>query len=237
MVEWTDRAISLGLRRFGETGAILEVFARAHGRRRALVYGGSSQTKRAPMQPVGTAPRVIIVDDDRETREMLATLLRSEGFEVREAANGLKLISSLHADHPELILLDVNLSWIDGFELCRSVKSNEEFRNIPVVFLTGRTTDEDVKRGFEVGAVARGFELFRELLNRFGVGFLQRLHFAIEVPPQRPVFRNGRGEAVRCRKLLNQLLHEFTRVTLSRQPHKLHIWRCNFGCTSEHQLG
>lgn len=106
------------------------------------------------MQPVGTAPRVIIVDDDRETREMLATLLRSEGFEVREAANGLKLISSLHADHPELILLDVNLSWIDGFELCRSVKSNEEFRNIPVVFLTGRTTDEDVKRGFEVGAEA-----------------------------------------------------------------------------------
>jgi len=54
MAEWTDRAISLGLRRFGETGAILEVFARAHGRRRALVYGGSSQTKRAPMQPGNT---------------------------------------------------------------------------------------------------------------------------------------------------------------------------------------
>lgn len=51
MAEWTDRAISLGLRRFGETGAILEVFARERGRRRALVYGGSSQTKRGPMQP------------------------------------------------------------------------------------------------------------------------------------------------------------------------------------------
>ncbi len=50
MAEWTDRAISLGLRRFGETGAILEVFAREHGRRRAMVYGGSSQTKRGPMQ-------------------------------------------------------------------------------------------------------------------------------------------------------------------------------------------
>lgn len=51
MAEWTDRAISLGLRRFGETGAILEVFARAHGRRRGLVYGGASRAKRAPMQP------------------------------------------------------------------------------------------------------------------------------------------------------------------------------------------
>ena len=54
MAEWTDRAISLGLRRFGETGAILEVFAREHGRRNGMVYGGSSRTKRAPMQPGNT---------------------------------------------------------------------------------------------------------------------------------------------------------------------------------------
>ncbi|MDP3493639.1 MAG: DNA repair protein RecO [Hyphomonadaceae bacterium] len=54
MAEWSDQAISLGLRRFGETGAILEVFAREHGRRRAMVYGGASQKKRAPMQPGNT---------------------------------------------------------------------------------------------------------------------------------------------------------------------------------------
>ena len=54
MAEWSDRAISLGLRRFGETGAILEVFAREQGRRRGLVYGGASRTKRAPMQPGNT---------------------------------------------------------------------------------------------------------------------------------------------------------------------------------------
>jgi len=54
MAEWNDRAISLGLRRFGETGAILEVFAREHGRRRAMIYGGASQKKRAPMQPGNT---------------------------------------------------------------------------------------------------------------------------------------------------------------------------------------
>lgn len=54
MAEWSDRAISLGLRRFGETGAILEVFAREQGRRRGMVYGGSSQKKRAPMQSGNT---------------------------------------------------------------------------------------------------------------------------------------------------------------------------------------
>lgn len=99
-------------------------------------------------------PRVIIVDDDRESREMLGSLLRSEGFEVFEAANGLKLISMLHADHPDVIVLDVNLSWIDGFELCRSVKQNDDFRNVPVVFLSGRTAKDDVQRGLAAGAVA-----------------------------------------------------------------------------------
>jgi DNA-binding response OmpR family regulator len=98
--------------------------------------------------------RVVLVEDDRESREILASMLRDEDFEVLEAANGLKLISILHADHPDAIILDVNLSWIDGFELCRSVKQNEEFQSIPVVFVSGRTSPEDIRRGFEAGAQA-----------------------------------------------------------------------------------
>jgi DNA repair protein RecO (recombination protein O) len=54
MAEWSDRAISLGLKRFGETAAILDVFAREQGRRRGLVHGGASRTKRAPLQPGNT---------------------------------------------------------------------------------------------------------------------------------------------------------------------------------------
>jgi DNA-binding response OmpR family regulator len=98
--------------------------------------------------------RVLIVEDDRETRELLAGLLGSEGFEVFSAASGLKLISLLRADQPDLIILDVNLSWIDGFELCRSVKQNEDFGHIPVVFLSGRTSPEDVEKGLLSGAEA-----------------------------------------------------------------------------------
>src|SRR5262245_52483382 len=54
MAEWSDQAISLGLRRFGETQAILEVFSREKGKRRGLVHGGASRTKRAPMQAGNT---------------------------------------------------------------------------------------------------------------------------------------------------------------------------------------
>jgi len=97
-------------------------------------------------------PKVIIVDDDRETRELLALALQMENFEVSQAANGLRLISTLHVDRPDVILLDVNMSWIDGFELCRAVRKNEEFRQIPVIFISARSSATDVKRGREAGA-------------------------------------------------------------------------------------
>jgi DNA-binding response OmpR family regulator len=97
-------------------------------------------------------PRIIIVDDDRDTRELLAMALETEGFEVASAANGLRLISSLQLRRPHLILLDVNMSWIDGFELCKAVKKNENFRDIPVIFVSGRGEPEDRRKGVEAGA-------------------------------------------------------------------------------------
>lgn len=100
------------------------------------------------------ATKVIIVDDDRDTREMLQVALEVEGYEVMLAANGLRLISSLHVDQPDLILLDVMMSWIDGFELCRSIKKNKEFGHIPVVFVSGKKMPDDIRRGYEVGAEA-----------------------------------------------------------------------------------
>jgi len=97
-------------------------------------------------------PKIIIVDDDRETRELLAMALQMEDFEVAQAANGLRLISTLQVDQPDLILLDVNMSWIDGFELCRAVRKNEDFKDIPVIFISARSSSADVKRGIEAGA-------------------------------------------------------------------------------------
>src|ERR1700694_3761547 len=100
----------------------------------------------------GSRAKIIIVDDDRETRELLAMALQMEDFEVSQAANGLRLISTLHVDRPDLILLDVHMSWIDGFELCRAVHKNEEIKNIPVIFISARRCAADVKRGIEAGA-------------------------------------------------------------------------------------
>jgi DNA-binding response OmpR family regulator len=98
-------------------------------------------------------PLIAIVEDDREMREWLADIMRAAKFQVSLAPNGLRLVSALQIDRPDLIVLDVNLSWIDGFELCRALKKNPTFADIPVVFLSGRTAPSDIQAGLACGAV------------------------------------------------------------------------------------
>ncbi len=96
---------------------------------------------------------VAVVDDDREVREYLADVLRRAGYDVALASNGLRLVSALQVDRPDLILLDVNMSWIDGFELCRALKKHPEWQEIPVLFVSGRSAPADIEEGLACGAV------------------------------------------------------------------------------------
>jgi DNA-binding response OmpR family regulator len=101
-----------------------------------------------------TLGRIAVVDDDRAAREFLASCLRRAGYAVQVAESGLRLVAALQIDRPDLIVLDVNMSWIDGFELCRALKRNREWGSIPVVFVSGRSTADDHAAGLAAGAVA-----------------------------------------------------------------------------------
>ena len=105
--------------------------------------------------PAPTTDRLLVavVDDDREVLDYLTALLDRAGFDVAQASSGLRLVSTLQVDRPALILLDVNMSWIDGYELCRALKRNQAWRSIPVVFVSGRTAPEDVEEGMNAGGV------------------------------------------------------------------------------------
>lgn len=100
------------------------------------------------------ARKVVIVDDDKETREALQAALEDRGYSVQQAPSGLRLVSYLKVDRPDVILLDVVMSWIDGFALCRALKQNPEFRDIPVCFISGRSDPADVQEGLACGAAA-----------------------------------------------------------------------------------
>jgi DNA-binding response OmpR family regulator len=97
--------------------------------------------------------KVAVVDDDREVREYLAESLAMAGFDVAVAANGLRLVSAMQADPPDVIVLDVMMSWIDGVDLCRALKANPEFGGIPVVIISGKADPRTVARSMAAGAV------------------------------------------------------------------------------------
>ena len=106
--------------------------------------------------------RVAVVDDDRDIRDGLKTALSDEGYDVTVVPNGLRLLSALQVDKPDIIVLDVMMSWIDGFELCRAMKRNPDYARIPVLFVSAKSSPQDIQHGLECGAadyVAKPFDL------------------------------------------------------------------------------
>ncbi|MBI5641892.1 MAG: response regulator [Deltaproteobacteria bacterium] len=97
-------------------------------------------------------PRILAVDDDERNLALLTAKLEREGYEVANARNGIEALARVEADPPDLILMDVMMPQMDGYEALRHLKSREETRYIPVIMLTGRTEIEDKVLGFEVGA-------------------------------------------------------------------------------------
>lgn len=96
--------------------------------------------------------RILVVEDHAATLELLNTLLRKEGFDVITAGNGENALKILKSEFPDLILLDIMLTGIDGFDVCRTIKSDPVHKNTPVMMCTGRDTLPDRAKSGEFGA-------------------------------------------------------------------------------------
>jgi len=106
------------------------------------------------MNPDNKDYLILVVDDDRSHIKLMEKLLGAEGYNVvvcDEAPNGLEIAMKRR---PNLIVLDVMMPIINGFNICRLIKSEEECKHIPIILLTSRVTEEDQKIGQEVGADA-----------------------------------------------------------------------------------
>lgn len=97
--------------------------------------------------------RILIVDDTIKNLQVLGTILEREGYQINVAQNGTQAIELASKVKPDLILLDVMMPDLDGFEVCRHLKADPAVSHIPIVFLTARTETEDLIKGFELGAV------------------------------------------------------------------------------------
>src|SRR5687767_14373865 len=99
-----------------------------------------------------TAGRILVVDDEPANVEVFRRLMTRLGYEVVTASNGKAALQSVARDRPDLVLLDVNMPDMDGFEVCRRLKGDTVTRLIPVVLVTTLSASEDRVRGIEVGA-------------------------------------------------------------------------------------
>jgi chemotaxis protein histidine kinase CheA len=109
----------------------------------------------APMEVEEVAKKqVLIVEDSFTTRELEKSILEAQGYQVDTAVDGLDAMDKLSKNKPALIVTDIQMPRMDGFELCHMVKQNEQFKDIPVVMVTALEKEEDKRRGIEVGAAA-----------------------------------------------------------------------------------
>lgn len=112
--------------------------------------------------------RLLVVDDERDVADMIAKALRQEGHQVTVTYTGGHALEAAQRERPDLVLLDIIMPQIDGFEICRRLRTDPSLSDVPIIFLTARGRIEDLLQGFEAGAddyVTKPFDL-RELLTR-----------------------------------------------------------------------
>lgn len=96
---------------------------------------------------------VLVVDDSPDTVSMLNDALDNEGFSVLVALSGMQAVSICKKIKPDLILLDAVMPEMDGFETCKTLKQNPDLESVPVIFMTGLDSENNVESSFNSGAV------------------------------------------------------------------------------------
>jgi DNA-binding response OmpR family regulator len=96
--------------------------------------------------------KILIVEDEVDIAETIQIALNAKGYKTRIAFNGLEAIEEVHKDPPDLILLDIIIPEMNGFQVCRLLKNDSRYNQIPIIMLTAKTPQSDRFQGIETGA-------------------------------------------------------------------------------------
>jgi len=99
------------------------------------------------------AKKILIIEDDKFLRELIAQKLIKEGYDIAEAIDGEKGIKAVEEEQPDLVLLDLILPGIDGFEVLAKMKEDPKMAQFPVIILSNLGQKDDIERGLKMGAV------------------------------------------------------------------------------------
>ncbi len=112
--------------------------------------------------------KILIAEDEPDIRELVAFMLRFAGYEVLAASNGEEALQTATREVPDLVLMDVRMPRMTGYDACRMMKANPELRDVPVVFLSAKGQESEIQSGLEAGAEEYLLKPFSpdELTNR-----------------------------------------------------------------------
>lgn len=112
--------------------------------------------------------KILVVDDDPYILMSLEFLMKKSGYQVMIARNGQEALDAVHSFMPDLVLLDIMMPDVDGYAICRYIKSEPRLKGIHVVFVSAKTRDADIEKGIQLGAslyVSKPFST-RELMRQ-----------------------------------------------------------------------
>ena len=96
--------------------------------------------------------KILIVDDEPNIVISLEFLMKKEGFDVRVARNGTEALEIINRDLPSLVLLDIMMPDVDGYAICSQVKKSDKLKHIKIVFLSAKSKESDIQKGYDMGA-------------------------------------------------------------------------------------
>lgn len=120
------------------------------------------------MYPMTTKPKILVVDDEPNILMSLEFLMRKSGYEVFIARNGAEALQLVNEQLPDVLVLDIMMPEVDGYEVCQHIKSSEALRHIRVIFLSAKGKEADIEKGYALGAdlyLTKPFST-RELMQR-----------------------------------------------------------------------
>jgi DNA-binding response OmpR family regulator len=97
--------------------------------------------------------KILIAEDERDIRDLITFTLRFAGYEVVAASNGEEAVTMALQEIPDLILLDVRMPRMTGYEACAKIKENKKTRDVPIMFLSAKGQDTEIQAGLSAGAV------------------------------------------------------------------------------------
>ena len=150
---------------------------------------------------------ILIVDDTLANLRLLTDMLREQGFKVRGAPNGSIALNAVRSNRPDLVLLDINMPGMDGYEVCRQLKADRQTCNVPIIFLSALDEVLDKVRAFEVGGIdyiTKPFQL-EEVLVRIET-HLKLKQLQEQLQQAKEVAERARNEADRANRAKSAFL-------------------------------